>query len=446
MLVALSGCARYTPLPLAQGRTTAASMAELDNPGVRMDGALSVADVAALAVANNPDLAAARAQRGVAQAQVFQAGLLANPVVTASLLPLAAGPAGAGPVGGGPAGSSTIGWNAGLSYDVRSLVTRGARREAARQNMRSLDANLLWQEWQTIAQARLLAVDIIDGDRVLALLARTRSLAISRASAVRAALAAGNATLATAAPDVSAEQAATGAYDDQTRLQATRRHQLAALLGLSPDAPLALAQRADLPDVSQAGTRMAMATLADRRPDLAALRYGYAAQDAKLRVAILSQFPNITFGVVGGSDNSNIRNVGPQIGLDLPIFDHNQGGIAVERATRVQLHAEYAARLAQASGAVQAGEQEIALLRRQIAADAAGLPEMRRDAQSAEAARKAGNLDERSALDLIGAYLAKEQLIATLEQSLDEQMVALATLTGAGLPPLVIQPPRGPAI
>ena len=440
-LAAVTACERYTNAPLPEGATLAPSIANLQASGANISGTLSVADIAALAAANSPDLVAARAQRGVSQAQVFQAGILPNPTVTASILPLAAGAAGAGPTGTGPSGSSTIAWNAGLSYDIRSLVTRHTRREEALQSARALDASLLWQEWQTIAQARLLAVDIIDGDRVLNLLAHAMDLAVSRATASRAAVAAGNATLATAAPDVAAEQTASSAYDDQARTQAGRRHQLAALLGLAPGAPLALATTADLPNVSETETLQALQTLPIRRPDLAALRYGYQAQDAKLRTAILSQFPNLTFGVVGGSDNSNIRNVGPQIGLDLPIFDRNQGNIAVERATRAQLRAEYTARLAAASGQVQAALQDIAQIRRQIAAQQAGLPELRRNAQAAEAARRAGNLDERSALDLIGAYLAKEQLLATLEQTLQEQTVALATLTGAGLPPLIVQPP-----
>ena len=112
----------------------------------------------------------------------------------------------------------------------------------------------------------------------------------------------------------------------------------------------------------------------ERRPDLVALQLGYRAQNAKLRTAILSRFPNLMFGVTGGSDNANVRNFGPQITLELPIFNQNQGNIAIETATRQQLHDEYAARLTAAFGQVRAMMAEIELLSRQLEAVRRDLP------------------------------------------------------------------------
>ena len=174
--------------------------------------------------------------------------------------------------------------------------------------------------------------------------------------------------------------------------------------------------------------------MAERRPDLVALQFGYAAQDEKLRAAILAQFPNLTVGVTGGSDNSNVRNFGPQITLELPIFDHNQGNIAIERATRQQLRDEFAARLASAEGQVRAMVSEIALLSRQLVTARQQGALLRRSAAEAAAAFAAGNLDERGYLDLVMGGLAKDQEIIGLEQSLLEQQVAIATLVGAGMP------------
>lgn len=179
---------------------------------------------------------------------------------------------------------------------------------------------------------------------------------------------AGNATLATVAPDIAAVQSARTQLADLQRLQLSRRHQLAALLGLAPDVPIPLVDRADLPRLDPDLIRRDLPDLPNRRPDLIALRLGYRAADAKVRAAILAQFPNLTFGVSGGSDNSNVRNVGPSISLELPIFDRNQGNIAIERATRQQLQDQYTARLAAAEGAVGAALSEITLLERQIAA------------------------------------------------------------------------------
>ena len=48
--------------------------------------------------------------------------------------------------------------------------------------------------------------------------------------------------------------------------------------------------------------------------------------------------------------------------MELPVFNHNQGNIAIETATRQQLHDEYAARLTAADGQVRAMLAEIDLL------------------------------------------------------------------------------------
>ena len=435
--LALASCARYSPLPLPALAPLAESLAQLAHDGIDLGRPLSVAEVALLAVANSPDLAATRRQRGVSQAQLLQSGLLANPSITGALLPLLAGPAASN-----PGGSTTLGWNAGISYDVRSLLLRPGRRREARENGRSLDATLLWQEWQTVAQARLLCVDIVEGDRLLTVLNRLRNLVGGRAAASRAALDRNDVTLATAAPDLAALQTARGVAFDQERIQLGRRHQLAALLGLSPDATLDLASPPDLPDIDPGAIARTLPSLSDRRPDLAALRFGYQAEDARLRNAILSQFPNLTFGMVGSSDNSNVRSVGVQISLDLPIFDHGQGQIGIERATREQLRTEYAARLATAIGQVRAMLAEIALLQRQLSELKRDQPGVLRIAQAAEAALAAGNIDERSALDLILTRFNKEQEIIVLEQTRLEQQVAIATLSGAGLPPLSVHEDR----
>jgi hypothetical protein len=62
----------------------------------------------------------------------------------------------------------------------------------------------------------------------------------------------------------------------------------------------------------------------------------------------------------------------------------------------------------------------------------------RRVASQAEAAFNAGNLDERSYVDLVGARLTKEQEIVTIEQSLLDQQVAIATLIGTGMPAIAL--------
>ena len=428
LCLALAACAQYQPLTLPSHAAPLGSLSDLRHDGQELTAPLTINEVATLALRNDPDLLAVRAQHGVAQAQLLQAGLPPNPQVSAAILPLVAGP------------GTTKAWNAALTYDVKSLITLSARRRAARAAAQQVDAQLLWQEWQVVGQVRLLAVDIIEGDRSLRLLSRTRDLLAERERRSRSALAAGNTTLSTVAPDVAAFQAAQTQVNDLQRQQLARRHQLNALLDLAPDVPLPLTSVPDLPPFDPDAMERALPTLALRRPDLVALQLGYRAQDAKLRAAILAQFPNLTFGITGGSDNSNVRNIGPQIALELPIFDRNQGNVAIERATRQQLHDEYTARLVAADGQVRAMLAEIALLKQQLAMSRRDLASTASAARAATLALSAANLDERSYVDLVSARYAKEQEVVSLEQSMLEQEVAIATLIGAGMPPISLPP------
>jgi outer membrane protein TolC len=400
----------------------------LRHEGAAYEAPLTVAAVARLALENNPDLVAMRAQHGVAQAQLLQAGLPPNPTVTGAFLPLAAG------VG------TTQAWNVGISQDIKSLITLSDRRESARQGARQVDAQIIWQEWQTIGQARLLAVDLIEGERLLRLLTSNRDLLAGRNLRSQRALASGNVMIATVAPDLAALQSAQTMVDDAQRQLLTRRHQLNALLGLSPDVVVPFAPTPDLPPLDPDSVAQMLPSLPTRRPDLVALQLGYGAQDAKLRAAILAQFPNLSFGLVTGSDNSNVRTIGPQITLELPVFDRNQGNIAIERATRQQLHDEYAARLAAADGQVRAMLTEINQLEQQLDRARHDLVGISRIAAQAEAAFAAGNIDERGYVDFVSARFTKEEEIVNIEQLLLEQRVAIATLIGAGMSPIAIPP------
>ncbi|MBW4093217.1 MAG: TolC family protein [Proteobacteria bacterium] len=422
LLLALAGCATYRPLPLPAAPGLAPSLAALRHTGVATDRPLTVADVAYLAVQNDPVLRAARARLGVARAEVLAAGVLPNPSLSAGLTPVIGGP------------GTTTGWSVGLGADLQALVTLHARRRAARAAAGGVNASLLWQEWQVIGQARLLAVDLMEGARLRRLIDQSRDLLARRYALTRRAVAEGNASLAVISPDLAALTGIEQQSDALGRVQQQRRHQLAGLLGLQPSVPLPLAATPDLPPVPASVVRRLLPGIAARRPDLIALRLGYRAADAKLRAAILAQFPRLTVGLTGASDTTGVRTLGPQITLDLPVFDRNQGPIAIARATRRRLRADYLARLDTAVGDVRAMLADTALLRRQLGRARRQLAETRRVADAAGAAFRAGNLTERAYVDFVTARIAKEQEVLGLEQSLAEQQVAMATLIGAGMP------------
>lgn len=114
--------------------------------------------------------------------------------------------------------------------------------------------------------ARQLAVDIIAREQTRPLLDEAVRILGHRQRVTQAALAAGNATLVTAAPSVVGFQQARANLQtlDQTQLQ--DRHKLNALLGLAPGAPLSLRAAVDLPPFDLAAARASVTTLTDRRP------------------------------------------------------------------------------------------------------------------------------------------------------------------------------------
>jgi len=414
--LALASCATYQPAPLPATPTLARSSEPA--PADRW----TASDVVAMVLRDNPDLKAVRTQLAVAQAARIQAGLLPDPTISGAYLPLMAG------VG------TTAAWNAALSEDLRGLVTLSARREGAKAAELQVDAQVLWQEWQTAAQAKLLFVQIVEGDRALAVQRESSALFAERDRRLQAALARGDASLAAVAPDLAALQAARAQVDTSERQQLSRRHQLNALLGREPDASLPLAENAmvaepDLTRVDQRG-----ADISKRRPDLIALRLGYRAQEARVRLAVLMQFPVFDLGLAGASDNSNVRNLGPQISTSLPIFDGNRGDVAVQRATRAQLRAEYQARLDAAYGQLRAAVSELKASEAALAVVGADLPGARRAKDQAERALEAGAIDELAYADLAGAFFAKASEAATLEESVLEQRLAIGAITGDGLP------------
>ncbi len=425
----LAGCVQYAPAPLATAPSLIANPSAL-GPGGR---AVTINQLDRLVLRYNPDLVAARAKLGLSAAQIIEAGILPNPQISASY-PLYVS---------GPDGSDGFGLS--VAQDLRSLLLRPTKREIAENAGGEIHASLLWQEWQTIGKARLLYVDIASGERSAAVIARNRRFLQERFDLTNTLIKQGNAPLANLSPDLVAVGEVQKSENELARLQLGRRHQLSALLGLAPDAPLVLAAALEVPKLDASRVRTDATSLADRRPDLIALQYGYRSEDAKLRQAILAQFPNVAVGLLGGRDTSAIYSLGPQTTFELPLFDRNEGNIAIERATREALNHEFNARLTSATGEIEALLSEQALLRRQLLALEPRLKQARSIASQTELAFRQGSFDERAYVDIEVALLSQEQEKIGLQQAILEGEVALATLTGAGMPRVTIAPEPPPA-
>lgn len=420
-LSALSGCATYRPAPLPAEVALPPDVAHLQ--GAPVDGrVLDMVTIEKLVLQNNSDLRSARAQHQVAQAQMLQAGLLPNPAINGSAGYLISG-----------VGDATA-WTAGISEDIRSLVTLAPRRKAARAAAAQVDASLLWQEWQTLGKARLLVVDLVEGERLRALQSHTLEQLEQRNRQLRQSIAEGNTDLTAASPDFVAAADARTAFDDLQRRLLSQHHDLAALLGVAADASIPLPATLELPPNDADTIRASAQDIERRRPDLVALQLGYQAQEATLRGAVLAQFPVFSLGYAASQDNSRVRNGGPAVTFDLPIFDRNQGNIAIAKATRQQLHDEYAARLASAHGEIDAMLTEQSQARTQLAELLPTLPAAMHDADQATSAQQQGLIDLRTYVDLLVAAQSRQAAAITLQQTVLEQQVAMDTLLGTGMP------------
>ena len=435
----LGGCAGYQAQPLATQTALAPDIAALDRarpglPPIPADRPLTPAEVALLAVKNSSDLRATRAQRGVSQAQVVEAGLLPDPVLSGNYGVLLAGPAFA------DAFAAT------LTADVASLITRPARRRAAQAAALQVDANMVWQEWQVISRAQTLAIDLVEQGRLLARLEETLDLLRRRGDIAAQALAQGNTTLQVVAPFAVELTALQTEYYAATLAQELRWQELDALLGLQPNVRPRLSATLRIPGIEAAEAAQLLATLPQRRPDLIALQLGYASQEATLRAAVLGQFPALTLGPNYGSDTARVQTLGPSVSVGLPLFNRNRGVIGIARATREQLREEYAARRATAEGGARAMLANLRLLQRQLDSARAGLGQAQTLAADADRALRAGLLDQLSYVQLVSARLGKERQVIGLEQQVFDQRTALATLLGAGLPPVELMLPKGTSL
>ncbi|HMA48748.1 MAG TPA: TolC family protein [Magnetospirillaceae bacterium] len=430
----LSGCAGYHPDPLVDRPDLAAGLdgiavdqaamplPELRSHAVDPSRPLDMDAVAMLAVSRNPDLRTARVRAHVTHAEAFNAGLLPNPTFSADYGVVSSGP--------GTVGAFTLA----LMQDIMPFVTLSSRRDAGRALVRGAELDLLWQEWQVVSQARLLTVRAVSLAKQRALLDSNRNLFRERSSATRAALLRGDETLVNVVSDLAALTSIETQLHDLDQQTLSNQFDLDALLGLEPGTELSLADSIDLPDPDSDKIRAALPDLVGRRPDLLALKAGYEAQEEAVYQAVLNQFPPLSLGGNRASDNTNVKSWTGSISIALPVFNHNEGAIAVEKANRETLKADYQARLDAAYAGVRQTLSEIALLRAQYESCADSLTVLDGAGRQSEAAFRGGGLDERSFADLKAAELARRLEATRIEEALLEQKVTLRTLVGSVVP------------
>jgi len=297
--LALSACVSYEPAPVDVSRVLAELEARRWQPSAAAEPAevegAGPEQLASFAVTHNPALQALRAQIGVAEALLVEAGLLADPEIGWDGMDALATEIVDGTV-------PTVAWVAGfgLSIPLPRPGELGARKGAARWRVEEARRRVTQVEWALAREVHVACEDVVEARRLLdqnqdlVRVAETtreyfeRAKAAGAATAIQANLASGD-LLAIRAWRVRLE----------ARLR-NARQRLNALLGLPPSTVIPLA-RASVPEDAPVDEPAVPAqTLAERsvtlRPDLAALLASYQAAEEDVRLEVARQFPQVAIG------------------------------------------------------------------------------------------------------------------------------------------------------
>jgi len=427
-LVGLSGCATYQARPLGDPTALTEDLAKLNVNAsmlrtesasrfeVNLADGLDLTEVGILAVINNPELRVQRARLQVAGAQAFAAGLLPDPQISAGF--------------DNPADNSapTAAWALGLGYDIIPLVTRQARLDAGRRKQDKVRLDLLWQEWQVIQQARSLAVRLRLEEQKLTLLNTMRTLYQRRYQHSAQALAEGNITLDVNGTDLTALVDTFSQINQLEQAHNQTSHSFNLLLGLQPQVSVNISPLSPVVPLAAENVSARLAQLPQARPDLLALKAGYASQEARVRAAILAQFPSLGIGINRARDTGNVDTFGLSINLTLPLFNRNRGNIAIERATREQLQTEYQARLAQVSIDVDQLLQLQTILQQQQEQLQTYLPSLKMLVDRARQAYVQGDIQALTFVNMESTWVSKRLEQISLVQAAWENRIALEAL------------------
>ncbi len=426
------GCARPRAVRLGGGVPTPAAPEVVLRAAVRggahgtvvvdeSDG-LTPVEAALLAVGHNPALAAQRARRGVARAEVVAAHLLPNPALEGEV---------SAPLGGPDARAA--GFGVGLGWRIDPLWWRGAREEAARQRAQSVDLEVAWAEWQVAMAARLHAIRLLylDRQREVALEA-TRAWRAQAQAHERAHAAGADTAIAVARARRSAAQWRLRCLDFE-RQAIAERAALAQALGVEPDEVPRLDARWHPREQAEDAAAL-LAALPDRRLDAVALRHAQRAGSAAVRAAALSRFAPVELGVRFSQEVDGVRAAGFAVRVGLPFFDRNQAAIARASTRREQVRAELAARLAQARAQVWRSASALDVLRGQLQAARNARDAAVRLARLMQRAAQAGSLDASLAADAQDAAFEARLRALRVEAAYAEVQVALSLASGTLVP------------
>lgn len=426
LVVVLTACATaptsYNPPEISPTGTSLSELCADTDAGSR-PGPLSANDLSVIAVLGNPDLQAMRAEAGLTDAQIFAAGLLPDPTMGLGF---------DAPLNGA---NEVLAIAGSLGLDLAGLSSRPARVEAAKAQAAKVRKDIVWAEWLTHQNAKLLASRISWLEDI-----RNKTLEYRKVAdedLERTLRAASRGDVAAVEVDARRLTAADAADRDRTAESqlAIARIDLNRLLGIAPDETV-LVQAPEIYAAVPPSNVDLFARAMAIRSDLQALRDGLEAANAGIAVADASRFPLPAISLNAARDTGSIRTLGPAVTFTLPVWNQARGDIAIAKADLDVLEAQYKARAETVRADIGAAASALSIARKQRLDVIHGLAGIADQAERAEASAERGDISETTAAATQLAALDKEILADTLALSAVEAAIALETAVGAPLDPI----------
>jgi cobalt-zinc-cadmium efflux system outer membrane protein len=293
-------------------------------PDVTIDDSLTLQEAVATALWNNPSFQVTLADLGIARAEVVDAGLLRNPVLSILF----------------PWGPKQL--EATANWAIDSIWQRPRRLAAAQLDVESIASRLVQDGVVLMGTVRTAYITAAAGARRADVARETADIVGRFAEIVEARLRSGEISdleaRATRADRIIAEAAARTVAHDRTMAMV----RLKALVGVSQDTALTLTplQELSVADCGDAAALLKEALAA--RPDVRAAEIGVEAAGARAGLA-QAQAVAITAILDANGEGKEGFELGPGVSAELPVFSRNTGGRARANAALAQAQARYLA-------------------------------------------------------------------------------------------------------
>ena len=344
-----------------------------------------------LALAHNPELAAAAAEVQIKDGDRRQAGLLPNPDISLEMENFA----GQGELRGTDGAEATLQ----LSQLLELGGKRDRRQQLAAREQAIAEQELLGQRLATTAATRKAFVQLLAAQQGLTLAEEQVRLAEGVFATVEARVAGGKVpAVERQRAEVTLAVARSAAVQAGLVLSGAQQELALQWGGAEPLTPMALGTLEALPDLPTLATLTARL---DQTPEAARWQQQAAAGQARIALARAGAIPDLTLSLgLRQFQQSDDTAMLAGVSLPLPLFDRNQGGIAAAGAALNQNRHRQQAALAQSRSALASGHAALVaahgqagVLREQV------LPAAQRVFEAAELGYQVGKFDYLTVLD-----------------------------------------------